>query len=1242
MNKGLSLYRNNHARLKSIDKSGDGWALYQVKSDTGYSEYNVQISNFKGNKPIKVGCSCPYDWGGACKHIVAAVLELDESGILEEAPELYSMLDAPASLPEITDEHLKRQVDQAHWKLRNNMPAAEILTASAGTAECSFKTGKQTYTLRFVKSEKEIVHTVCSCAQDLPFPLCLHKLGALLTLRNQFGIKAFEVMRDWTEEKNKLLAPYGFSADQNLSGKFDFKVNNQGVLVLSVLDTSLRSTDALKKWLESTQNVFNDHATTAISRSAPKEPDYIPVLLFAFTPAPENSLPDITLVPLTARFHASKNKLSNIGRLDELFGGYSTIADVPLVSQEDSDLIRITKARFQASLVVEAIRKAGVDVPRWIYSITVAELTESGLRAAQLYLGGVWEEIFHLLKGKRTVLSANSHHHINSMTRIDAIPEPARVELQLTEKDEKLVLECFVMLENERVALEKVKRFGFWLVLYKDNMYRFGAWKDAELSRQFDDAGKISVRSTQIEPFLSHFVLPLMQDFPIELNIGTPIQYQPLQYSNLRIYLKEDDSHLLLLPVFAYRSVQPDQEDILEFGMEARKNKVSYENNTIIIWERDPESERQALSWMEGLHPDFQEQPERQIFDISFENALKDNWLYRFFEMAAEAGIEVFGFAQLKNFRYNPNRPAFKIRSSSGIDWFDMQMEITFGNQIVSLNDIKKALVKKQNYVQLADGTIGMLPEEWLEKYASLFKFGQVKNDTVQVSKLHFSLIDDLYEHIDNEKVQQEIREKKMKLLAFKEIKDVQLPKNSSAQLRDYQLEGVKWLKFLEEFNWGGCLADDMGLGKTLQVLTFLQMRKETNPQSVHLVVVPTTLIFNWQAEVEKFAPELRIFVHRGIGRHKNTNAFSQHDIILTTYGTLRSDIEHLKDFQFDYVVLDESQAIKNPNALTSKAVKLLLAFNRIVMTGTPVENNTFDLYSQMDFANPGLLGAQDFFRTEFATPIDKYRDEYAATMLRKLIHPFILKRTKDEVAKDLPDKTEMTLFCEMGKKQRKVYETYREVYRQKIADKMAADGKEKAAFLILEGLLKLRQICDSPALLSDDADYGDDSAKLDEIIREIEENAGHHKILIFSQFLKMLDLIKTHLEKVGIPYEYLDGSTQDRALRVRRFQDNEHCRVFLMSLKAGGVGINLTEADYVYLIDPWWNPAVEQQAIDRAHRIGQTKKVFAYKMICKDTIEEKILLLQDKKKGIAKELISTEQGFIKKLTKEDVIGLFS
>ena len=349
-----------------------------------------------------------------------------------------------------------------------------------------------------------------------------------------------------------------------------------------------------------------------------------------------------------------------------------------------------------------------------------------------------------------------------------------------------------------------------------------------------------------------------------------------------------------------------------------------------------------------------------------------------------------------------------------------------------------------------------------------------------------------------------------------------------------------------------------------------------------------------------------------------------------------------LQNFEFNYIVLDESQAIKNPDSLTSKASRLLRAKNRLTMTGTPVENNTFDLYSQMEFLNPGLLGNPEFFRTEYANAIDKHQDKEKAQELRQIIYPFMLKRTKEEVAPDLPDKTETILYCEMDAKQRKVYETFREKYRQQIADKLATEGLNKSSFLVLEALMKLRQICDSPALLSDDVDYGNDSTKLNEIVREIEENASNHKILIFSQFLKMLDLVKTHLEKANIPYEYLDGQTNDRASRVNRFQNDQSCRVFLMSLKAGGVGLNLTEADYVYLVDPWWNPAVERQAIDRTHRIGQTKKVFAYKMICKDTIEEKILLLQARKKELADDLISTEQGFVKKLTQEDIMALFS
>ncbi len=1240
MDKGLSMYKHGYATLKIMEKSGNGSALYKVKSDSGFQSYMVSIAGFKGGRSIKATCSCPYDWGGACKHIVAALLELDELGIIEEETKLHSMLDCEVALSDLSDRFLQHQTAPAHWKLRNHLPKTTVISANNGMAECSVKSGKDTFTMRFTRIGPGLLHSSCSCAQELPDPLCMHKLAGLLALRNQFGNMAFDAMRDWTPEKNQMLAAYGFSTEDDLAGKFEFKINNSGQLEMNILDKSIRSTDALKNWWGEVESKMNPgNQVFKAPKMTDEEREGNTILIFSFTLQPDNNLPDVVLTPLTARYNPAKDKLSHIAKIDDLYRGYN--AEIPAITTEESRLLSIARKRFQTNSVMEGIRDAGVPLPRWVYNFSKSDLNEDSLRAAQTYIGTVWEQVFPLLKDKITVISPNASHHVNSMQRVQVETSPVRLNLVFRQEGDQAVLECQVAMEIGSIPIGKVSRHGFWLISAEGKMMRFASWKEAALSQQFGPSGKISVRATLLEEFLADFVLPLTQHFSVDLDIDKPIDYQILQFKEERIYLKEDEENLLFVPAFAYNYDDSEGKE-WEFSMDGRKNRVTYADGNITVWERDPVPEKSLLDFFENLHPDFQLQAGQSFFYLPFAEVLKNNWLYRFFEETSARGMAVFGFAQLKKFKYNQNRPTFKIRASSGIDWFDMKMEISFGDQSVSLSDLKKAVVNKQNYIQLADGTIGMLPEEWLTKYASLFKFGQVKNDSVQVSKLHFSIIDDLYDQIDNEKIQQEIMEKKNKLLHFKEMKAVPLPKLARAELRNYQTEGYKWLRFLEEFRWGGCLADDMGLGKTLQVLTFLQAQKEEKPEATNLVVVPTTLIFNWQAEVQKFAPEIRVFVHRGIGRSKDTSDFRNYDIILTTYGTLRSDIEHLKDFAFNYVVLDESQAIKNPQAQVSKAVKLLSAQNRLVMTGTPVENNTFDLYSQMDFLNPGLLGSQDFFRTEFATPIDKYRDEHAARALRKLIYPFILKRTKDEVAKDLPDKTEMTLFCEMGKKQRKVYDTFREMYRQKIASKMAEEGKDKAAFLILEGLLKLRQICDSPALLSDDADYGDESAKLEEIIREIEENAGHHKILVFSQFLKMLDLIKQHLEKAGIPYEYLDGSTQDRAQRVGRFQDSEHCRVFLMSLKAGGVGINLTEADYVYLVDPWWNPAVEQQAIDRAHRIGQTKKVFAYKMICKDTIEEKILLLQEKKKGIAKELISTEQGFIKKLTKEDVMGLFS
>jgi SNF2 family DNA or RNA helicase len=387
---------------------------------------------------------------------------------------------------------------------------------------------------------------------------------------------------------------------------------------------------------------------------------------------------------------------------------------------------------------------------------------------------------------------------------------------------------------------------------------------------------------------------------------------------------------------------------------------------------------------------------------------------------------------------------------------------------------------------------------------------------------------------------------------------------------------------------------------------------------------------------MKKFVPDLEYHIYYGPSRVLDPAV----SVMLTSYGVLRSDVEQLALLKWGYVILDESQAIKNPASQARKAVQQLQSRNRMALSGTPVQNSTFDLYAQMDFLNPGMLGSQDFFRTQFATPVDRNGDKEAAARLRKLVYPFVLRRTKEQVARDLPDRTEMILWCEMGEEQRRIYDRFKETYRAALLDRIGEEGMGKSSIYILEGLTKLRQICDHPALVKEEGV----SAKLEELIREIEENTGHHKALVFSQFTSMLQLIRAALEERGIPYLYLDGSmaAEERKRAVVQFQEEEDTRIFLISLKAGGVGLTLTAADYVYLVDPWWNPAVEQQAIDRSHRIGQEKKVFAYRMICRDTVEEKILQLQERKKSMASDLIADETGFVKQLTREDVDYLFS
>jgi non-specific serine/threonine protein kinase len=612
-----------------------------------------------------------------------------------------------------------------------------------------------------------------------------------------------------------------------------------------------------------------------------------------------------------------------------------------------------------------------------------------------------------------------------------------------------------------------------------------------------------------------------------------------------------------------------------------------------------------------------------------------------------ESGFEIYGEENLSGARINRTMPKMSMNVSSGIDWFDVQIAVTFGEATAPLKALRQAIKKKERFIKLSDGSIGALPEEWIKKYSYVFSLGSEHEGEdgapeLRLQKHHAVLLGELLDEADQGEADAAFATTLHRLRDFSSIATHPLPQELEATLRPYQKHAFDWLHFLREYGAGGCIADDMGLGKTVQVLAFLQSQVEMlgKKRRPSLVVVPRSLIFNWQRESAKFTPSLKILEHADLNRTKSAKTFDDYDIVLTTYGILVRDIELLKDYKFGCAILDESQAIKNPAALSAKASRLIKAEQRITLTGTPVENSTQDLWSQFAFLNPGLLGTLEQFRTQFGAAIDRSQDEEKAAMLRRTVHPFILRRTKEQVAPELPPRTERIVYTEMEDEQRKVYDETKQYYQNLLLGIMANEGMSKARMKVLEGLLRLRQIANHPRLV--DKAYTGRSAKFDELIDILLTlRSENHKVLIFSQFVQMLKLIEEELVKLDIPYEMLTGQTRDRESRVDSFQTNPDIPFFLISLKAGGVGLNLTAADYVIHVDPWWNPAVEMQATDRTHRIGQDKPIFIDKMIAQNTVEDKILQLQDRKRNVVRQVIAAEGGFFKSLTQDDITGLF-
>ena len=584
-----------------------------------------------------------------------------------------------------------------------------------------------------------------------------------------------------------------------------------------------------------------------------------------------------------------------------------------------------------------------------------------------------------------------------------------------------------------------------------------------------------------------------------------------------------------------------------------------------------------------------------------------------------------------------PASVKFNVRSD--IDWFELTADVDFDGQKANFPELLAALSRGDQTIRLDDGSLGILPEEWLQQYGILAGLGNVSEEGLKFSTSQLGLVDALLsaqEFVDFDARYLEVR---AKLASFDGIEPREEPKDFKGELRPYQREGLGWLHFLQDYGFGGCLADDMGLGKTVQMLALLQERKQSRGRHLpSLVVVPKSLMFNWVQEKIKFAPALSHVEYTGPERVALREQIPTSDLILTTYGTLRRDIMELKDQEFDYAVLDEAQTIKNAASQAAKASRLLRAHNRIALSGTPIENHLGDLWSIFEFLNPGMLGRSSAFKV-LAT---EGSNEQSRKTIASGVRPFVLRRTKGQVARELPDKFEETIYCQMGERQQQLYNEMRDYYRDSLLGLVKKQGMGKTRMHVLEALLRLRQAACHPALLDKGSDE-DEYAKLDVLCPQLEELIKEgHKSLVFSQFTSMLSIVKKQLDRRGITYAYLDGQTRKRKQVVDQFQNDPDTTVFLISLKAGGLGLNLTEAEYVFLLDPWWNPAVEAQAIDRAHRVGQTKQVFAYRLICRDTVEEKILELQKQKRELADAILESEGTPLGELTTDDLELLLS
>ena len=735
----------------------------------------------------------------------------------------------------------------------------------------------------------------------------------------------------------------------------------------------------------------------------------------------------------------------------------------------------------------------------------------------------------------------------------------------------------------------------------------------------------ISVPRSKEEEYVEKFIVPLIEKYEVVAH-GFEINQQKLD-PNFSLVIKSlNDQYLEIKPTVQYGR--------FNFNLNEPGGAKVFRETADDSWRffkvvRSKELEKDFLDSLTEMNMGG------GVLNFSMmERGEALSWLHKNTTLLEERGIALVQHD--KDLRLNFRQHKLVMEANEAGDWFDIKAVVEIGEYRIPFFRFKNHILRNKHEYVLPDNSIFLMPDDWFTDYRHLIEVAVEKNgDTIAVKKSQLGVLSLMQESNSN------FRLKIGNILANQEVTEIDAPVSLKAEMRNYQKAGYDWLHFLKRNDLGGILADDMGLGKTLQALSFLLRLKEQSEGGPTLIVMPTSLIFNWQNEAARFAPKLKVLVYAGMGRDKNPDRFTAYDLILSTYGTVRQDVEILKEFSFHYLILDESQMIKNPESKTYKAVCDLRSRYRLTLTGTPVENTLMDLWSQVSFLNPGFLGSENFFRNFYCIPIEKEADTRKRDNLKKLIHPIMLRRTKSQVALDLPEKVDQIYYCEMEDEQEELYEKTKNAYRNYLMGLIQSNELKKNKLSVLAGLQKLRQIAIHPRLVEEGKGIPW-SGKYEEIRRMLKDIiAEGSKVLVFSQFVKFLEIVKSDLDADEISYCYLTGATTKRQAEVDKFQKDPSIKVFLISLKAGGTGLNLTAAEYVFILDPWWNPAVENQAIDRSHRIGQLNTVFSYRFITRNTIEEKILKLKEKKSKLSADVVA-EDDLVKNLEQDELLELLN